>query len=78
MIYLDTSALVKLIFDETESAALAEWLTVTAEIPKVSSDLATIERVATVIPVRGGRVKVAGCVAASPAGLVTAGSRCIA
>ena len=43
MIYFDTSALVKLVFDETESAALAEWLTIRAEVPKVSSDLSTIE-----------------------------------
>jgi len=43
VIYFDTSALVKLVFDETESAALAEWLTIRAEVPKVSSDLSTIE-----------------------------------
>jgi uncharacterized protein len=47
VIYFDTSALVKLVFDETESAALAEWLTVRADVPKVSSDLSTIELLRT-------------------------------
>lgn len=47
MIYFDTSALVKLVFDETESAALAEWLTHRTDVPKVSSDLSTIELVRT-------------------------------
>ncbi len=40
--------------------------------------LAAFERVATAIPVRKGGVKVASCVAASPDGWVTAGSRYIA
>jgi predicted nucleic acid-binding protein len=47
VIYFDTSALVKLVFDETESAALAEWLTLRADVPKVSSDLSTIELLRT-------------------------------
>ena len=47
MIYFDTSALVKLVFEETESAALAEWLTVRADVPKVSSDLSTIQLLRT-------------------------------
>ena len=47
MIYFDTSALVKLVFEETESTALAEWLTVRADVPKVSSDLSTIELLRT-------------------------------
>ncbi len=47
MIYFDSSALVKLVFDEEESAALAEWLTVRADVPKVSSDLSTIELLRT-------------------------------
>ena len=47
MIYFDASALVKLVFEETESAALAEWLTVRADVPKVSSDLSTIELLRT-------------------------------
>ncbi len=47
MIYFDTSALVKLVFEETESAALAEWLMVRADVPKLSSDLATIELLRT-------------------------------
>ena len=47
MIYIDTSALVKLLFDEPESSALTDWLTVKNEIPKVSSDLSTVELLRT-------------------------------
>jgi uncharacterized protein len=47
VIYFDTSALVKLVFEETESAALAEWLSVREDVPKVSSDLSTIELLRT-------------------------------
>jgi predicted nucleic acid-binding protein len=47
VIYFDTSALVKLVFEEAESAALAEWLTARADVPKVSSDLSTIELLRT-------------------------------
>ena len=47
MIYIDTSALVKLLFDEPESPALTDWLTLKTAIPKVSSDLATIELLRT-------------------------------
>jgi predicted nucleic acid-binding protein len=47
MIYFDTSALVKLVFEETESAALAEWLAVREDVPKVSSDLSTVELLRT-------------------------------
>jgi predicted nucleic acid-binding protein len=47
VIYFDTSALVKLVFDELESAALADWLTLRADVPKVSSDLSTIELLRT-------------------------------
>ena len=57
MIYFDTSALVKLIFDETESAALAEWLTLRADVPKVSSDLSTIELLRTCRRVDEGAVE---------------------
>ncbi|MHB1640945.1 MAG: hypothetical protein ACYCUD_14125, partial [Candidatus Dormibacteria bacterium] len=39
MIYLDSSALVKLLFQEPESGALTSWLTVRAEVPKLSIDL---------------------------------------
>lgn len=41
MIYFDTSALVKLIFEEAESAALAEWVTLRPDVPKITSDLST-------------------------------------
>lgn len=47
MIYLDTSALVKLLFEEPESLALAEWLTSRVDVPKVSSDLSTVELLRT-------------------------------
>ena len=47
MIYIDTSALVKLLFDEPESAALTDWLTRKTTIPKVSSDLSTVELLRT-------------------------------
>jgi uncharacterized protein len=57
VIYFDTSALVKLVFDEAESAALAEWLTRRADVPKVSSDLATIELLRTCRRVDEGAVE---------------------
>jgi len=47
VIYFDTSALVKLVFEEAESTALAEWLSVRAEVPKISSDLSTVELLRT-------------------------------
>lgn len=44
MIYLDSSALLKLVFDEAESTALSVWLdTAVAAHPAVSSDLARVE-----------------------------------
>ncbi len=43
MIYLDTSALVKLIFEEDESEALAEWIDLRPDVPKFSSDLSVVE-----------------------------------
>jgi predicted nucleic acid-binding protein len=47
MIYFDTSALARLVFEETESAALVEWLSARADVPKISSDLATVELLRT-------------------------------
>jgi uncharacterized protein len=47
LIYFDTSALVKLIFDEAKSAALAEWLALNADLRRISSDLATMELLRT-------------------------------
>lgn len=47
MIYLDSSALVKLIFEEAESDVLTNWLAERAEMPKLSSQLSTIELVHT-------------------------------
>lgn len=43
MIYLDSSALLKLLHDESESVALADWLTTRAATPIVSSELAKVE-----------------------------------
>jgi predicted nucleic acid-binding protein len=42
-----TSALVKLVFEEAEGTALAEWLSVRAVVPKISSDLSTVELLRT-------------------------------
>ena len=43
MIYLDSSALLKLLHEEPESAALADWLTGQAGSPLLSSELANVE-----------------------------------
>jgi len=43
VIYLDSSALLKLLHDEAESAALADWLAARASTPVVSSELAKVE-----------------------------------
>jgi hypothetical protein len=43
VIYLDSSALLKLLFDEPESAPLAAWLAERADVPTVSSDLVRVE-----------------------------------
>ena len=56
MIYFDTSALVKLVFEEAESAALAEWVTLRPDVPKISSDLSTVELLRTCRRVDEGAV----------------------
>jgi predicted nucleic acid-binding protein len=43
VIYLDSSALLKLLYEEHESAALDEWLSARSGIPVVSSELAKVE-----------------------------------
>jgi uncharacterized protein len=43
VIYLDSSALVKLVYAEPESGALRQWLAERQDIPKVTSQLSTIE-----------------------------------
>lgn len=43
MIYLDSSALLKLLHQEAESAALTDWLSARAGTPVVSSALANVE-----------------------------------
>lgn len=45
MIYLDTSALLKMLFHERESAALAAWLTSRVDVPKISSELCRMEAI---------------------------------
>lgn len=45
MIYLDTSALVKLVFEEAESEALAAWMAERDVVAKVSSEVTAIELV---------------------------------
>jgi predicted nucleic acid-binding protein len=45
VIYLDTSALVKAVFDEPESRWLEGWLTEHEDTPKITSELSTIELV---------------------------------
>lgn len=43
MIYLDSSALLKLLHEERESPALASWLSARAGTPVISSELAKVE-----------------------------------
>jgi predicted nucleic acid-binding protein len=43
VIYLDSSALLKLLHDEAESSALADWLAMRTSTPVVSSELAKVE-----------------------------------
>lgn len=43
MIYLDSSALLKLLYEERESAALAAWLEARSGLPLVSSELSRVE-----------------------------------
>jgi len=65
LIYLDTSALVKLLLPEPESASLRGWLSARASAPRISSALAEVEvsravRVAaTEGRVRAGRLSAA-------------------
>ncbi|MGH3715730.1 MAG: type II toxin-antitoxin system VapC family toxin [Micromonosporaceae bacterium] len=43
MIYLDSSAIIKLALEETESAALRSYLESRDELPQLTSDLAMVE-----------------------------------
>jgi predicted nucleic acid-binding protein len=43
VIYVDSSALLKLLHEEPESAALADWVSARAGMPVVSSELAKVE-----------------------------------
>lgn len=48
MIYLDTSALVKLVVEEAETAALRKWLAARAIQPRVTSTVSRVELVRAV------------------------------
>lgn len=43
MIYLDSSALLKLLYEERESAALSAWLSTQPDVSLISSELVKIE-----------------------------------
>lgn len=43
MIYLDSSALVKLLFQEAESEALSSWLSAREDLPKLASHISLVE-----------------------------------
>lgn len=43
MIYLDSSALVKLLFQEPQSEALSSWLSARPDLPKLTSQLSVVE-----------------------------------
>jgi len=43
VIYLDSSALLTLLFEEPESSALADWLSQRTGTPRISSQLAVVE-----------------------------------
>jgi predicted nucleic acid-binding protein len=43
VIYLDSSALVKLLFQEPESEALSSWLSDRADLPKLTSQVSLVE-----------------------------------
>ena len=43
MIYLDSSALLKLLFKEPESEALSSWLSARADLPKLTSQVSVVE-----------------------------------
>jgi uncharacterized protein len=61
MLYLDTSAVLKLVLPEAETAALELWLAERAGIPRVSSRLLRIELLRSVMrnaPHRLGRANV--------------------
>lgn len=47
MIYLDSSALIKLVFEEAESDVLTNWLAEREETPKISSQISIVEVVRT-------------------------------
>lgn len=65
MIYLDSSAVLKLVFEERESHALADWLTARTGVPLVSSELTRVEVLRTCLRLDPGAVPAAGLVLAA-------------
>lgn len=56
MIYLDSSALVKLAVEETESGALRAWLAERPEVPRLSSGVIRVEVPRSIMRVQPGAV----------------------
>jgi predicted nucleic acid-binding protein len=67
MIYLDTSAALKLVLPEPETAALELWIAERAAMPRVSSRLLRIEMLRSVARVAPQRMSRAGVVLSSVA-----------
>src|SRR5215469_11053847 len=70
MIYLDTSAALKLVLPETETAGLELWIAERAGVPRVSSKLLRIEMLRTVASTAPQRMNRANGVL-SPVALVS-------
>lgn len=67
MIYLDTSAALKLVMPEAETARLELWIAEHAGVPRVSSRLLRIEMLRSVARTAPGRMGRAGVVLSSVA-----------
>lgn len=59
MIYVDSSALLKLLFEEDESDTLRRWLTAHASVAVVSSELARVEVSRVCRRIDSGRINAA-------------------
>jgi uncharacterized protein len=69
MIYLDTSAALKLVIPEAETPALEKWIAERAAVPRVSSRLLRIEMLRSVARNAPGRVSRANVILSSIAAL---------
>jgi predicted nucleic acid-binding protein len=67
MIYLDTSAALKLVLPEAETERLEVWIAERAEVPRVSSRLLRIEMLRTVTRIAPHRIGRANAVLAAVA-----------